>query len=251
MRLLRGIGVDVRTEFEGSRVSRLPSPAGPGRNGRRGLLVAVEGIDASGKSTVARGVVSRIAETGRSTLLLDRAGAAEAVAGYPASHLRGLHGLIWDYPEGARTSQLGFEHWRHLLVAWFHVVDHLVVRPAVAGGVWVVADSWFYKYVARFALTAGLTDAERSFAGVSVPSVVVWLDVDPEVCLRRRATTRATETGEWLGLDGTARAFVDYQRRVRDVYGRLASMQDWARIDLDDVEAVVGRSCARLLGTGK
>lgn len=224
------------------------SSADRGRNGRRGLLVAVEGIDASGKSTVARGMVRRIAGTGRRILLLDRAGAAGALAGYPAGHVEGLHRLIWDYPEGARTSQLGFEHWRHLLAAWFHAVDHLIVRPAVADGVWVVADSWFYKYVARFALTAGLRDAESSFSGVSVPSIVVWLDVDPEVCVRRRATTRATETGEWLGLEGSAPAFVDYQRRVRDVYRSLATMHDWARIDLEDADAVVGRSCARLLG---
>jgi dTMP kinase len=230
----------------------LSPPSCAGGRGGEGQLVAVEGIDASGKSTVAHEVVSRIAETGRRAMLLDRRSATALVAGYLAEHLGGLRSLIWDYPQAARTSQLGFEHWRHLLVAWFHAIDHVAVRPALADGALVVADSWFYKYVARFALTCGLAGAERSFCGVSVPVAVAWLDADPAVCVRRRANARATESGEWLGLDGSERAFVTYQRRIREVYIRLAARHDWSRIDPEDLDTTVDRVCSRVLeGRGR
>lgn len=217
--------------------------AGPGR------FVSIEGIDGSGKSTVARQLAGRIRQSGRRALLLDRSTATESVAGSVADHLARLRSLIWECPPTARTSQLGFEHWRHVLLAWFHAVDHVTVRPALADGTWVVADSWFYKYAARFALTCGLADAEQCFRGISVPSAVFWLDVDPVVCARRRASHRPTERGEWLGLDGSEQAFVDYQRRVREVYVRLAGTHHWSSIDPDDVEAAVGRSCARRFGS--
>jgi dTMP kinase len=223
-----------------------PDDAGP--TDRPGRLLAIEGIDGSGKSTAAGRLASRIRQTGRRTLLLDRGSATEALTGYVGEHLAGVRTLIWDYPPEARSSQLGFEHWRHLLLAWFHAVDHVTVRPALADGTWVVADSWFYKYAARFALTCGLADAEQCFRGLSVPSAVFWLDVDPGVCAQRRVSPRATEKGEWLELDGSERAFVDYQRRVRDVYVRLAGAHSWSRIDLDDAEAAVDRMCDQLFG---
>ncbi|MEV7010661.1 hypothetical protein [Streptosporangium sp. NPDC051022] len=196
-----------------------------------GRFVSVEGIDASGKSTLASRLVESLARDGRPARLLDRATVIGMLDGYPARHMSDLCELIWGYPKGARTSELGFDHWTHLLAAWFHAVDGLVIRPAVADGAVLVADSWLFKFTARFALTVGLPDAERVFDGIVQPDRVVWLDVAPEICAGRRSEFRTTELGEWQGFDERNRAFITYQGRVREVYERLADAHSWHRID--------------------
>jgi dTMP kinase len=190
------------------------------------LFLSVEGIDACGKSTVARLLADRVAADGRQVLFLDRRNAVASLEGYPADHLAGLRSLIWEYPPDATTSQLGFTHWSHLIGAWFAAVDHTVVRPGLDRGLWIVADSWFYKFAARFALSQGLPAGMAPFTGISRPDAVVWLDVPPEQCVLRRSELRSTERGEWQGLSGD-RAFVEYQGRVRQVYGELAAGQAW------------------------
>ncbi|TDB91381.1 hypothetical protein E1264_01760 [Actinomadura sp. KC216] len=208
----------------------------------RGLLVSVEGIDGSGKSELAASLAARLAEEHRDALLLDRHTATAGLSGYLADHLAGLRRLIWEYPPGAVTSDLGFHHWTGLIGAWFHGLDHLVVRPALDAGRPVVADSWFYKFTARFALTAGHSDAGEPFVGVSVPDLVIWLDVPPETCADRRPDARATERGEWQGLADEPDAFTTYQHRVRGAYRRLAAAHQWCRLGPMDLPELTERA---------
>jgi thymidylate kinase len=212
---------------------------------RAGSLIAVEGIDGSGKSTVAREITDALEQVGRRAVLVSRATAPEIADGYCAEHLRMLGRLIWDYPETAKTSALGFPHWAHLLASWFAAVDHTVIRPAVEDEACVVADSWYYKFAARFALGVGLKQALSFFRDIAVPDTVVWLDVPPETCLARRRTLRSTERGEWQDLDdGGGAAFVEYQGKVRRMYRALATACSWEVVvatDRASVTAEVGR----------
>jgi thymidylate kinase len=212
-----------------------------------GCLVAVEGIDGSGKSTLAAELTRVLAGRGQHATLVDRRTAPGAAGGYPGSHLHALRQLIWEYPQGARTSLLGFGHWSRLLASWFAAVDHTVVRPALEGGGWVVADPWYYKFAARFALSVGLDDALALFAGTSTPGAVVWLDVAPEECASRRTDPRRTESGEWQGGEG----FVRYQRAVRSQYVTLAAANGWCVVTAPDAHALVDKLCREALGTAK
>lgn len=213
-------------------------------------FIAVEGIDAAGKSTVSQD----LSKTMDGAVLLSRETATELLNGYARWHVARLRQLIWGYPPGAHTSVLGVEHWRSLLTAWYAAVDELIVRPTLVGGRDVVADSWYYKFVARLALTIGLRRAGDSFAALSQPDTVVWLDVPPEICVQRRSSFRATEAGEWQAkrvadLSASDESFVSYQRRVREVYLRLAARHGWRTIRAEDpvgVRAALAESLGML-----
>jgi dTMP kinase len=213
-------------------------------------LIAVEGIDGCGKSSLARMLADGLSAEGRDVLLLDRGSVTGAVTGYPADHLARLRALIWDYPRDAVTSQLGFRHWSHLVAAWFHAVDHLVVRPVTAAGTLVIADSWYHKFAARFTLTAGAAAAQLPFAGLSQPRMVLWLDVPPAECAARRPRPRATERGEWQGLAAASDGFVAYQSRVRAAYASLAAEHGWERIGPGSTAEVTARARALLATLG-
>jgi dTMP kinase len=230
--------------------SRPDGPAGAG-DGTPARFIAVEGIDGSGKTSVAGELTRTLGAGGAAAVLVDRHTAPALAAGYPGEHLRTLADLIWEYPADAHTSRLGFGHWSHLLAAWFHAVDHLVVRPALAEGRYVVADSWCPKFVARFALNVGLTRAQAVFAGVSVPDRVLWLDVAPEVCVRRRSRLRTTERGEWQGLDTADDGYLAYQAGVRSMYRALATAGGWRAltgVDRAAVRAELSRELVAIRG---
>jgi len=197
---------------------------------RAGRLVAVEGIDASGKTSLAELVVAALVGRGERALLVNRATAPDLATGYPGDHLRALRRLIWEYDADARTSVLGFEHWAHLIAAWFTALDRVVVRPALDTGHVVVADSWYHKFAARFAVQVGLGRATAIFRDVTEPDDVLLLDVPPEVCAARRAVVRTTEAGEWQGLSAEAGGFVAYQSRVREGYLAMAAESGWTTL---------------------
>jgi thymidylate kinase len=210
-----------------------------------GRLIVVEGLDACGKSTLAEMLARHLGGEGRPAFLLTRHTATERSGGYVTDHLTALRTLIWEYPPHARTSELGFGHWSALIGAWFHAVDHTLVRPLLATGTWVVADSWFHKFMARFTLQVGTAAAAAPFRGLTRPDSVLWLDVPPEECAHRRVEFRSTESGEW---HAHADGFVDYQRRVRQVYVELAEKLDWERLPPADVEEVAAEAYARITG---
>lgn len=192
-----------------------------------GMFVSVEGIDGAGKSRAAAELTGHLAALGAPGVLLDRHTLPGFVDGYAVSHLVRLARLIWDYPPPVRTSEFGAGHWHHLLAAWFHGVGELAVRPALAAGNVVVADSWYHKYAARFAVMIGIEEALDLFGGVPEPDLVLWLDAAPRVCLARRGVFKGTEQGEWLGLDNKAAGFAIYQRQVRHALATMRSRPDW------------------------
>lgn len=202
-------------------------PDKPDGSSHRGRLVTIEGIDGCGKSVLAKELVTLLRKRDLPTLLVSRKTVSDTVSGFMSTHLADLAHLIWEYPESARTSDLGFDHWAHLLAAWYYVVDHVVVRPGIAKGRVVIVDAWFYKYVARFAVDMDVTEALGFFSGITVPDQVVWLDLPPELCATRREQFRPTERGEWAGKDGEIAGFVEYQSRVRTQFSKLAVTGRW------------------------
>lgn len=228
------------TALDSTSYGSAPAAGADGSPSRAGRLIAVEGIDASGKTSLAEGVVAALHRRGRPALLVSRASAPDLAGGYPGEHLRGLRRLIWEYDADARTSALGFEHWAHLIAAWFAAVDEVVVRPAVAAGHDVVADSWWPKFAARFATQVGPARASEVFRGVADADDVLWLDVPPEVCAARRSTVRPTEAGEWRGMPAGVDGFVAYQAQVRAQYAAMAAARGWTVLPPAEPDALLG-----------
>lgn len=199
----------------------------------RGRFISVEGIDGCGKTTIARGVAAALEELG---VPVTFAGRREVCAsgGFLGDRLARLQELLWEYPEQAPIQRCGDDHWLHLLASWFSLVDEACVRPGLALGRWVIADGWFYKYAARFALKPRFP-RERVGAclqHLSAPSTVLMLDVDPRVAFERRsASARATESGRLDGTRGDRQGFVGYQERVRAILAAFARRDRWEVLD--------------------
>jgi dTMP kinase len=192
-------------------------------------LIALEGIDGSGKTTQARILAGR--SPGARVTLTSEPGAT-ALGG-------GLRRLLLDPdlpPVGERTEAL-------LLAAdrAQHVTE--VVAPALEAGRWVVTDRFSGSTLAYQGYGRGLDldDLRRLVAwatGGIEPDLNVLVDVPLEVARGRRAA--GTD-------DRLERLSPDFHQRVRDGYLALAAGDPdrWVVVDgVGEVDEVAGRLSA-------
>jgi dTMP kinase len=187
----------------------------------RGRLITLEGPDGSGKTTQLLQLVSWLTAQDYTVLKTREPGGTRI--GECVREV--LHDP--DHTEmAAHTEILLYSASRAQLVAE-------VIRPALEDGVIVLCDRYFDSTYAYQGYGRGLSlDDLRRITAFAVqglvPDLTLYLDVPPEVGLRRRA-----ESGEALNrLDREALAF---HTRVREGYLALADAEParWRVIDAD------------------
>lgn len=179
-----------------------------------GRFIVFEGGEGSGKSTASAAVAERLRSSGVAVV-----------------HTR--------EPGGTRAGELvrGLLHeeltpWAELfafLVARAQLVE-TVIRPALARGETVICDrfapsTFAYQVHARGLDEEQVRTANAIATGGLEPDLVVYLDIDPEIGLRRKhGETEAIRTG----LEGLA-----FHRKVREGYLAQAAAEPagWLVID--------------------
>lgn len=169
------------------------------------LYLALEGVDGSGKSTVAAALASRLESSGRRVLVVREPG------GTPVGEA--IRTLLLDSDS--------LDDWTEALLfaAQRAELTSLVVGPALAEGSWVVSDRTYYSSMAYqgHARGLGIDEVRRinetGLRGV-VPDLVFVLDTDPEAGLARQ------HRADRIGGEG-----LSFQEKVRDGYLALADME--------------------------
>lgn len=200
----------------------------------RGRLIAIEGIDASGKSTQAR--------------LLARSTGAELTHEPGATALgRALRRLLLEPTEEAIDDR------SEALLMAADRAQHVneVLRPALDAGRWVVTDRYSASTLAYQGYGRGLPldELERLLSwatGGLRPDLTVLVDVEPE--LARHRAGPAPDRLEQLGDE--------FQERVRRGYLELAASgaDRWVVVDgsaaVEQVAQAVRRAVGAALGPG-
>jgi len=181
----------------------------------RGLLIAFEGLDQSGKQTQAERLSDRLVSSGRRVRLLS----------FPAYHT----------PIGMEIRQAlqGTREWGADVMQLLYIANRYEAKPgieeALAQGTILICDRYVASSIA-YGESQGLDaswlrDVQRH---LPQPDLTVLLDLAPAVSARRKADDRDKFERD-LALLG----------RVRDSYLRQASSQGWVRLDADRDRAVV------------
>ena len=170
-----------------------------------GHYIALEGIEGTGKSTVAERLAAHLNSTGRPAIVVREPGGTSVGEGIRELLLHGDHIEPW-------TEALLFAAQRSQLVAE-------VVRPALAEGTWVVSDRTVYSSLAyqgggrRLGVETVRTVNAAGLLG-TWPEIVILLELDPAIGLARQAIA------DRIGAEG-----VDFQRRVGETFTALAAME--------------------------
>lgn len=219
----------------------------------KGCLVCFEGIDGSGKTTIAHSVKQQLLTEGVPSILVSR----NYLIGCPdfaESRLRVLGELLWDYPDNLPVRVLGDRHLIHLLVSWFQLFDTWVIQPLLDAPGVVLIDTWFYKYVARFTLKQDFSGAtvQSWFDGLTIPDVVLWLSTQPDTALRRKGKPRQTEFEQVPGnnVSNIEECFLTYQTGVQAALAEFAISNQWKKIDATpSIEEVTASSIEAIRST--
>jgi dTMP kinase len=173
----------------------------------RGLLIAFEGLDQSGKQTQAERVRDRLAGSGRVVELLS----------FPA----------YDTPIGAeiRRALDGERRWGADVMQLLYIANRYEAKPrieeALARGTIVVCDRYVASSIAygesQGLDAAWLHDVQRH---LPQPDVTFLLDIAPEVSAQRKTAGRDAYERDLALL-----------ARVRDSYLRQALARGWLRLD--------------------
>jgi dTMP kinase len=187
----------------------------------RGLFVSVEGIEASGKSTLLGGLAAWLQARGRAVVVTREPGGTplgEAVRALFLEPGRRVCAEAEALLMNAARAQ--------------HVAD--VIEPALAEGAWVLCDRFATATLAYQGYGRGLeletlqNIARFATAGVE-PDVVLLVDVPAEVS-HERVVARAAASGQ--GEDRLELENAAFHTRVRDGY--LALAREDARIRVLD-----------------
>jgi len=193
----------------------------------RGLLIAFEGLDQSGKQTQAEGLRDYLSSRGRDTRLLSFPDYETAIG---AEISRALHG---DRDYAADTLQLLYIANRY---------EHRgTIETLLTGGTAIVCDRYTASSIAygeAQGLDAGwLAEAQRFLPR---PDLTIVLDIAPETAVQRKSTNRDRYERDLALLS-----------RVRESYRRQSEQPDWIRLNGErpkaEVSADVIAAAAKLL----
>lgn len=192
------------------------------------MLIALEGIDGAGKSTVARELETQLRSAAIDARCVDKklAGAVRPEIQARAAELRSL---IWE--ADAPADPFGATHWILLLASWYSALDRIQPLFTENDGLIVIADGWYYRNIAKTIIRAEAEETwlESLFSSAAAPDRVVLLDVDPQVAWARApALFSDTELGRWDGYEGPAEeSFCTYQSCVREELLRMGRDRGW------------------------
>ncbi len=194
----------------------------------RGLLIALEGLDQSGKQTQAEGLVDYFASIGRATRLLSFPDYTTAIG---AEISRALHG---EREYAADTLQLLYVANRY---------EHRqTIQALLAAGTVIVCDRYLASSIAYGEAqgldAAWLAEIQRFLPR---PDCTIVLDIAPETAVQRKSTNRDRYERDLALLS-----------RVRESYRRQSEQPDWIHLNGErpkqDVSADVITAVSTLLG---
>ncbi len=187
-----------------------------------GRLITIEGLDGSGKTTLAAGLLDALRAGGRDAELLREPGGVEVS--------ERLRSLVKDpaLTVGARAEALIYAAARAQLV-------EEALRPLLAGGTWMLLDrfvdsSLAYQGGGRGLGVAEIAELNRFATRDLTPDRTLYLRVDP--ALGRARTGTRLEGFDRLELEG--RAFFD---AIAATYDELAAAEPGRIRVLDGAKA--------------
>lgn len=167
----------------------------------QGLLLVIEGIDGTGKSTLARGVVEALNAAGRPAVF-----SCEPTHGPIGRRIRDL---------AARSERVPLEEEIDLFLADRREHQAGLIRPALAAGKVVVLDRYYYSSVAYQGARGGDPQEilRRNEAEALRPDVLVMLELPVEEALRRITHARGGAPDAFEGES--------YLRRVESLFATI------------------------------
>lgn len=176
-----------------------------------GKLIAIEGIDGAGKSTLAQYIVTYLQEQGHTVIYINR---------YMLPELTQLWFRLVE--QDIADQEIGV----NLAVADYFIGLQQIIYPALSNGGIVLADRYFYSHLVFFgSRSVDIQRFKRMFSGARVPDIIFYVSISVDEALSRlRPKSKPNFWEAGLDLRLAARiseAYVLYQKLPADQQRQL------------------------------
>lgn len=208
----------------------------------QGKLIVLEGIDGSGKTTIAKLLAKSLPGD---TIFIEKK-CIYAQTDFQAKFMSQVKPIIWERKAQEPLDEIDEETWLYLHMCWYHMVEAYILRPKLQQHDFVVMDGWYYKFLARHIVNDKMEIEVANFLTkrLVLADYIFFLDVPPQVCYRRKMDTKPSECGihmhgkEIKSVEGL---FVDYQSRVRSAYKKILNNRNTHILDANCAPEVLIR----------
>jgi len=200
------------------------------------MFIVFEGIDGSGKDSIAQAVTASLKSKGYRVSLLDKKNPTFN-SPFIQEKMLGLRSLIFMEQEVPDILEMDKHYWMLLTAAWFTSLYKNLVERLLSSGEIVIVPGWYYKLMARYVLKGCDLDwLEMIFSQIPSPTQVFLLDDHPNLVWHRRSQFSNIELGRLDGYNGNARqSFISYQEKVKEILLQFAHKWNWESVGSPDV----------------
>lgn len=195
-------------------------------------LIVIEGIDGSGKTTVAQLLRNRLGE--KAYFLSKKS--MEANIDFQKQFMSEIKPILWERKPTEPISEIDEESWLYLHILWYHMLQKFVINNKIKNYEYVIMDGWYYKFLARHFVNRKMETSTAEFLVKRLlqPDKIFLLNVSPEICFNRKGQIKASECGVHEKGKKTELAindFCEYQEKVYAAYIRILNGSELSIID--------------------
>lgn len=201
------------------------------------MLVAIEGLDASGKTTLLNALFDKLKQNHDNIAIFNRKALEIDDATFLGHRLNLLQELLFFCNPGDDLTEIPESAWVYLNAAWYEIISKKIITPNLNNMIYLT-DSWIYKRISRFSLLScfNKNEVEWLYRNVYKADYTFFINANPEQVWPRRKVHSKKDFG-FLNNDlnyCTKENFINYQTKIYNNYIEYAKKYKWIIINPED-----------------